>query len=248
MGFDHMALVRQNTPYITRSGDFQRMDLEFLLMIAEKIPASRETPKWFMTMEEIKHALRMKPETRGADIIRIYKHVVKLGYLKVLNGKGRGRTANTYILTDTIMKGHVAPKRKPKADTGHVCDCEGKSHSNDAACRQYRSYQKKKGKKPKAENVTRVTKPARAGKAAAPTPASKPPTEAELQARAEATAAREEKFEAERQKKRKQEAEAQRIENVQHEDVCIYPLKKSHMTLEDCKRIYGPLYQDGSKK
>lgn len=249
MGFDHMALVRRNTPYITRGGPFQGLDLRFLLMIAEPIPASRETPEWFMPMSEIKHRMRMRPETREADIIRIYKHLVELGYLKVHNGSGRGRKANTYILTDTIMKGAAPPpERKAKAvDPGHVCDCEGKDHTNDAACRQYRSYQKKTGKGTKSRRG-KGTVP-QSPTPSAPAPAPEPATEAELQAKAEAQAERE-KRQAERQREREeQKAEARRIEDARHEDLCLYDLSEGHMTLEDCKRMYPSQYnRDGSMK
>ena len=155
MGFDHMALVRQNTPYITREGrgEFGRLHLDFLLMIAEKIPASLTTPEWFMPMAEIKHALRMKPKTRDADVIRIYKPLMAMDFLTVENG--RGRMANTYGLTGKIMNGaSPPPERKAANGSGAAggkfkCQCEGKDHTNDAACRQYRSYQKKASKSTK---------------------------------------------------------------------------------------------------
>lgn len=116
-----------------------------------------------------------------------------------------------------------AKSKKTKRKAGdHECRCEGKDHTNDAACRQYRSYRKKKGKTP-----------APAPRAAAPKPKPAPPTKAELQATAE------------RQRKREeQKAEAQRIEDARYKCLCPKGPHMAHTDLEVCKRVYPDYYRD----
>lgn len=120
--------------------------------------------------------------------------------------------------------------KKPGGERANPCNCPGKDHKTDGACDTWRWRHK--------DQVVE-----------SPPAAAPAPVPADLQAKAERQVEREKKREAERQKKREQRAEAQRIENAQHEDVCLYDLSEGHMTLEDCKRMYPSMYnKDGSMK
>lgn len=170
MGFDHIKLINQNLPPVTKSGPITHLDRAFLIVIAGHLPVSSTTYEWYMPMEELKHELGMKPETWDQSVSRIVDKMVDQGWAKTRNGAGR--KAITYILTDKLMKGHVAPERESKATTGetgsgHECRCKGKEHTNDAACRQYEYAQRKKGKSTRSRRGKQSAPARPAGKAKA---------------------------------------------------------------------------------
>ena len=186
--------------------------------------------------------------TNNLNAIEKLRLAKRGGLVRHRNGDGAFYTARAW---DVKMPKTAAPKpkkaapqsaeekptrvdkvAKPTPKRAKPCPHPGANHETTGACNQY-DYRVRKG-----EITT-----------AAPAPAPEPATEAELQAKAGAKAERE-KRQAEHQKERKErEAEAQRIENAQHEDLCLYDLSEDHMTLEDCKRMYPSMYnKDGSMK